>query len=172
MPHRLLELPPVFLHTVEGVILGLALGWNAMSYYAQILSERDWQRMTGPHGVAFIAVVAAVVLWLNKISSDKARSKELAEQDAKEDLRRVAEELNKEKRHAETLAASREYADSMKALAVESMKVAMKVDFTLVNLTHQLASRPCQAASFKSCDNFAHALPPLPPPPTDDTETV
>ena len=167
MPHRLLELPPVFLHSIEAIILGLALGWNTMSYYAQIISERDWQRMTGPHGVAFIAVVAAVVLWLNKISSDKSRAKELSEQDSKEDKRREAEELNKEKRHAETLAASHEYAESMKALAVESMKVTMKVDYTLTALTAQLAGRPCQAAAF-----VPRPQPPTPTPPSHDTETV
>ena len=57
--------------------------------------------------------------------------------------------MAKEKRHTETLAASAEYAYQMKALAVESMKVTMKVDYTLAQLTAQLQSRPCQASSFK-----------------------
>lgn len=149
MPHRLLDLPPVLLHTLEAIVLGLALGWNGAMYLIALISESDWQRITGPHGVAFIAVIAVVVLWLNKLSSDKARVKERAIIEEKEDARRLAEEAARELRHAESLKASREYAFQMQSLAVESMKVTMKVDHTLTELTKQLASRPCQAATLK-----------------------
>ena len=149
MPHRLFDLPPVFAHMIEAILLGLALGVNGASYVAELITEGDWQKMTGPHGGMFLLAIAVIALWLNKISDDKARAKAIASQEAKEDARRQEEELNKEKRHAETIAASAEYAYQMKALAVESMKVTMKVDHTLAQLTAQLQSRPCQASSFK-----------------------
>lgn len=149
MPHRLLDLPPFFVHALEALGLGFAFGWSLMAYYCSIISNEDWDRILGPNGVAVVAVGAVGILWFNKVSSDKERAKALKEQEAKEDARRQEEEINKEKRHAETLAASHEYAYQMKALAVESMKVTMKVDHTLSELTSQLRSRPCQAATLK-----------------------
>jgi uncharacterized membrane protein YcjF (UPF0283 family) len=160
MPHRLIDLPPVLMHTLEAVILGLALGWNGAAYLIALISESDWQRLTGPHGVAFIAVVAVVVLWLNKLSSDKARAKELATIEKKEDARRMAEEAARELRHAESLKASGEYAHSMKALAVESMKVSMRVDHTLGKLIQALSKRPCQGSLLKDLTDTPPETPP------------
>ena len=105
--------------------------------------DEDWIKITGPHGVAFIAVCAVVVLWFNKLTGEKSRSKELAAQMEREDERREAEERNKEKRHEENLAASREYAEGMKALAVESMKTTIVVNHTLKDLIKELKNRPC-----------------------------
>lgn len=149
MPQRLLDLPPMFIHTIEAVLLGALLGWNGFWYHASLISDADWNKLTGPHGVAFLAVCAVIVLWANKVLTDRHRAKDLAIQDQKEDIRREIEERNKEKRHAESLAASRDYADSIKALAVESMKVSMRVDQTLSKLVDQLKARPCQSATQK-----------------------
>lgn len=143
MPHRLHDMTSFLVHAIEAVILGIALGWNWFCYQAAIISDEDWSKITGPHGVAFIAVCAVVVLWFNKLTGEKSRSKELAAQMEREDERREAEERNKEKRHEENLAASREYAEGMKALAVESMKTTIVVNHTLKDLIKELKNRPC-----------------------------
>lgn len=132
---------------IEAIILGLALGYNGAKYMADLISEGDWGKMTGPHGGMFLLAIAVAALWFNKISSDKSRAKELAILEEKEDARRLAEEAARELRHAESLKASGDYAHSMKALAVESMKVTMMVNNSLRDLTKELASRPCRAAT-------------------------
>lgn len=150
------------MHAIEAILLGLAVGYHGARYLGTLISEGDWQKMTGPHGGMFLLAIAVVALWLNKVSGDKARAKAIAIQDEKEDKRRLEEEANKEKRHAETLAASHEYAYQMKALAVESMKVTMKVDHTLAELTKELSSRPCQAAKFLPVPPIPSPTPPHP----------
>lgn len=138
MPLRLLVIPQFLCNAVEAVILGAALGWNTFWLHASLISDDDWAKITGPHGVAFIAVVAVIVLWINKIGADKTRASELAEHDRKEDVRREQEEIAKEKRHQENLKSTKAYAEEMQKLAVESMKVTMKVEHTLSKLVSQL----------------------------------
>lgn len=152
MPLRLLAaVPQSFVQLAEAVFLGAAFGWNTFWFHAALISDADWSKITGPHGVAFIAVCAVIVLWSNKMLSDRnrakelaahdrTRAKELAEHDIKEDKRREQEEINKEKRHAESLAAAQKYAESVQALSVESMKVTMKVEHTLSRLIEHLGS--------------------------------
>jgi len=137
MPHRLLDMPPIN-HFIEAAILGLALGWNAFSFHLASISDEDWSKITGPNGVAFVAVMAVVVLWITRIGDAK-----------KEDQRRAKEEESREKRHAELVATNRENAESLKALTVESMKIGIKVEHSLAEMAQQIAGRPCQAAIFK-----------------------
>jgi hypothetical protein len=124
------------------MIDGIAL--SGLSFLA-IISETDWSRITGPHGVAFVAIAAVIVLWASGIRKDK-----------REDERRTKEENAREGRHSESIAIQKDNAEKLVALTVENIKACGHVtqaihsmDRTIQQLTHELGDRPCQALTFR-----------------------
>ena len=109
-----------------------------LSFFA-IISETDWQRITGPHGVAFVAIAAVIVLWVSGMRKDK-----------REDERRVKEEQNREKRHSESLLMQGENAKRLMELTVEGIKAQGMVAMALRDLKTALDGRPCGIASMKT----------------------
>ena len=65
---------------LQGCLWGILAIYNGAAAMLAVISEADWERITGPHGVAFIAVVAVVVLWANGIATRKAEDKRRAEE--------------------------------------------------------------------------------------------
>lgn len=133
MPHRLfVHLDTAVSQFIEGTILLLAGIGTGCNYLIAILSEEDWSKLTGPHGVAFLAVIAVIVLWGNGIRREK-----------QEEKRRVDEEIRRERRHTETLNLQRENSNKLIELTGESIKSNAYVTAAITALTKELESRPC-----------------------------
>lgn len=135
MPHRLLQ--PAFTNLVEGLVLTFLATFNGTVALLEMISEGDWTRINGPHGVAFIAVCAVIVLWLRSVTKEK-----------NEDKRRTREEMSREARNAELLAALKESNESNKSLTVESIVAQGKsaqaigrMERTIQHQTNELCER-------------------------------
>ena len=148
-----------FLHSaagtlIEGIILAAIAAVNGCKLIATVVSESDWQKITGPHAFLFGLIIAVIVLW----NSARIREKN-------ENNRRATEAEAREKHHAETLAIQKENSEKLMALTAESIKAhgmaigAIKsIDRTIIALTDELSEHPCLlGATFK----------PTPPPDKD-----
>lgn len=117
---------------LEGFLLALIACYKGGIIVGLIISDTDWSKITGPHGVAFLAVIAVIVLWGNGLRRER-----------NEELRRSNEEIRREKRHAETIAMQRENSDKLIALTAKSIKAQAHVTASIDHLARELNSRPC-----------------------------
>lgn len=124
---------------IEGAILVSLATINGIKLLANLISEADWQKATGPYAFLFGLIIAVIVLW----NSARIREKN-------ENNRRAAEAIAREKHHAETIALQKENADRLMALTAESIKAhGMAVgaissfDRTIKDLTDELSEHPC-----------------------------
>ncbi len=136
-------------HAIEGTML---LIFSVVA----LISEQDWGRLLGPHGVAVAALMAVVALWLGNIRDKRILREDLESRERREENRRAVEEASREKRHTESIRIQRENADKLIALTVENIKAAAhvtasieSVDRTIQTLADELKDRPCQAIGFK-----------------------
>ncbi len=143
MPLRYIAQSQTFQNIVEGSILSM------LSVFA-IISETDWQRVTGPHGVAFVAIAAVIVLWGSGIRDKNRLRKETEARENREEERRIREEANREKRHAESLLMQGENAKRLMELTVEGIKAQGMVATALRDLKTALDGRPCGVAAMKT----------------------
>jgi len=65
---------------LQGCLWGILAIYNGAAAMLAVISEADWNRALGPHGVAFISIVAVIVLWANGIATRKAEDKRRAEE--------------------------------------------------------------------------------------------
>ena len=141
---------------LEGITLAGLAAWQGGQAVAVAISEQDWQKAFGPNGVAFVAVIAVVVLW-GALLTFIHRSKKDSELRRKEELEaRANEDAARERRHKEIMDLQNKNGSDLKDLTAESIKANMRGTFAvetlaknLQALTCDLADRPCQAAAFK-----------------------
>jgi hypothetical protein len=127
-------------YAIEGLFFAMIGIYQFASITSTAIAEQDWQKIFGPNGVAFIAVCATVVLWLNGLKREK-----------NEEKRRDREELSREKRHLEMTALHQGNANKLMELTAESIKshgmsvaAISRMDRTIQALTEELKGRPCQ----------------------------
>ena len=116
MPHRIPLVTQTLGFIFEAIALGFLTVWQGLSAIASLISNEDWDRITGPHGVAFVACAACLVLWLNAVNRDR-----------KEDKRRIAEDAAKERRHEDSIRALNLYSEKVMGIAVDTAKTNMHV---------------------------------------------
>jgi hypothetical protein len=124
----------------------LAIWQGAESVYLGIV-ESDWSKLTGPHGVAFAAVIAVIVLWgalLGYIS--KSRKEELAA--------RAKDDAAGERRHIEMRDTQAAHAERLIQLTAQSITANINGTHALETLsrnmqylTAEIKDRPCHTIS-------------------------
>lgn len=149
MPYRTAA-ANVVITILEGILFGsLALYHGVIS----IFSDADWEKVTGPHGVAFISLLAVVVLW------NQGRIRE-----RNENRRRREEMVAREMQHDQTISLQKENAERLCALTAENIKAAgmtaaelgkmLKASESLSHevrgLAEAVAKNPCHATTFKN----------------------
>jgi uncharacterized membrane protein YcjF (UPF0283 family) len=150
MPHRIINLiDNTAMQILEGIVLACIAMVSGAEYVAALFSNSDWERITGPHGVAFLAVTACIVLWVTSLRREKEIAKNEAKRDAAEQILRTEEESRRERRHSETLAMQKENSDKLIGLTAESIKAQIHVTTAIQALSKQLDSRPCGLAELK-----------------------
>ena len=100
---------------IQGILWGMLALYNGASALLAVITEADWNRALGPHGVAFLAVIAVVVLWGNGIATRKA-----------EDKRRAEEIASANASRAELLSALKESIDGNHELTKQCIKAIEK----------------------------------------------
>jgi hypothetical protein len=125
MPHRLDAFTLTLSQICELALLGVLAVWQGGAALGTAIAKEDWKEITGPNGVAYISVLACIVLWWTFVSNQKQTRKDNLEREIKEDARIKAEDEAKERRHTEQLAASKAAADDVKALTVEAIKAQL-----------------------------------------------
>lgn len=101
MPHRIHYISTLCSHIIEGAILaGLAIIQGA-GWIASLLTESDWERMTGAHGVAFVSTIAAIVLWGTFIATMRRVRLDALEREVRErkDRKERFDELRESNEH-------------------------------------------------------------------------
>jgi len=141
MPHRAFA-HNVACHLFEVIGLAFLLAWQGFSAGLAIISDADWAKITGPHGLVFVLIIGLCVVWAKSCRDDVAR----------------------ERRHKETLVAQEEHfaallslnsktAQDLKDLTIQSIKAQMMATAATVDLRKELAGRPCgirDSATFKT----------------------
>ena len=124
-----------FAGVAEASILAVLAVKSGYTYLSAAIGDDDWSKITGPHGVAFIAVIAVIVLWFNGLRREK-----------NEEKRREKEELNREKRHSESIALQRENSKTLIDLNIQGIKAQGHAAGEIRALRKELEGRPCGVA--------------------------
>ena len=88
----------------------------------EAISQSDWARLTGEHGAIFVLSIVGLAFWGKSHKDDKSK---------------IKEDLARERRHAEALAASdrhfgllmemnKQNADDLKDLSIQSIKANLR----------------------------------------------
>jgi len=144
MTPKYAHLQSLFTHIAEGTVLtSLAVWQGAQSFYLG-LTESDWSKLTGPHGVAFAAVIAVIVLWAALLAYiSKSRKEELAA--------RTVEDAARERRHIELMNTQTAHAEKLIELTSQSITANINGTHAIETLsrnmqclTMEIKDRPCQ----------------------------
>jgi type VI protein secretion system component VasK len=154
MPHRLIVAP--LQNVLEFAVVSLGV---VVATVDGLIDDKSWERITGKSGALFVLSVVLLVVWnANRLSGKRAAVREEARRKAEAADRR-AEAAATEVRHKETMAMQERNAQKLMDLTVENIKAGARathaiesMDSNIVRLTMELSDRPCQAATFKPCD--------------------
>ena len=138
MPPRIHIVSSALYHAIEGGVLGLLALTNGVQYLVGVISESDWQRITGPHAFLFGLIIAVLVLWNSGRVREANEKKRQERQEILENERREKEEKARDDRHAELVKTQRENAESLKALTVESIKAVAKSTHAIETLDRNI----------------------------------
>ena len=159
MPHRIHFVTTCFSHMVEGSVLAFLTGTQGMFALLDALSAEDWGRITGPHGVAFVACFSTLVLWgtfvtlIRRVRLDALakETRDRADAHAREERERVdrAEHFktlhDSNKENVERLI---ELTEKHQKLTVEAAKVDMRVAHSISQLETAIL---VMSENFSSC---------------------
>lgn len=130
--------------------------WQGIAAAIAAISEGDWAKLTGPHGVAFVSVVAVIVLW-GALLAYISRTNKREETRRKEELAaRKVEDEARERRHVEIMTTQGHNAQKLIDLTAQSIAANINGTHAIQMLSHDIQTmtndlkvRPCQAATFK-----------------------
>ena len=159
MPHRLLTLQAALSHLIEGAILAVLTGSQFGLALVDAITTQDWERLTGPHGVAFVACMATLVLWATLVAIVHRFRKDSAAKEARDRadaLAREERERADRKEHFDELRnANKENVERLldltekhQRLTVEAAKVDMRVAHSISQLETAISS---MSDNFSSC---------------------
>jgi len=145
MPHRLHPVLQATNFLFEGILYFVIAAKSGLSLIGNLISDSDWDKITGEHGVIFLLLCVLIVNWNN------ARIRE-----RNENRRQAAASLLLDKRHTEALDLQRDYTDAVRKIQEASIRsttrVAIAVDLLSENLKAQtiaLKDCPFRAEDFK-----------------------
>lgn len=159
MPHRLPLISYTFANLCEFTALVSLAVLQGVHAVVNVLTEADWQKAFGPNGVAFVSVLATIILWGTFLRYQGQQRKDNIAREAREDARRDKEGEARERRHNDLIASNAKNAEDLKALTVESIKAQMIVaneskahannaqllSINIHNLCELLKKSPCLA---------------------------
>jgi hypothetical protein len=125
MPYRLSSILFHPLAVVADVVmLGFLAVWQGM---ATLISNDDWSRITGPHGLVFVLIIGLIVVWTKSVRDDAARE------------RRHRETIKTQQDHFNALLELNEKtADDLKVLTVASTKAQMSATNAIISMDHNI----------------------------------
>ena len=106
MPHRIQLIELGLFHIIQGAILASVFAWNGTKAIFLALTESDWTRMMGPHGVAAVCILAVSILWATLVTYI------------------VKAERRAARFHVESIGLYRENAESLKEMIYEQFKAS------------------------------------------------
>ena len=98
------------------------------------ITESDWSKLIGPYGGYFLSLIMLLLF----IRRDNRNRKDATK-------RLESEELNRERRHKESLEIQRDNSKSLMELNIKQIEAQHAVSVAMTGLTQELRSRPCQA---------------------------
>jgi len=135
---------PIASNFLEGSILGFIAMFNGTVAVTEAITDKDWLRLTGQHGVIFVLTVVGLAFWAKSIRDEKSRAKE---DEARE--RRHMESLDASEKHFQMLTTmNKQNAEDLKEVSIESIKAQMEGTSAIKALTKELAGRPCGMTKF------------------------
>lgn len=126
-----------FQEVCQGALLTFLALYNGAAAVVGVITETDWNRMTGPHGVAFIAVIAVIGLWVDRKVEKRGEQK-----------RRDKEDEAKEKRNQDLIDALKQLTESNHGLTeraittiAESKAAIITLDRNIQRLTIEVSDK-------------------------------
>lgn len=118
---------------IDVTLLGVLALWQGIT---ALISEDDWSKITGPHGLVFVLIIGLIVVWTKSVRDDAARE------------RRHRESIKTQEDHFNSLLTlNAKTADDLKILTVASTKAQMNstnaiisMDRNIILLTNELSN--------------------------------
>lgn len=159
MPNRFIPLPDILSHLVEGFLLAILTGSQFGLAMLDAISTQDWERLTGPHGVAFVACLSTMVLWGTLVAFVHRFRKDAAAKEARDRADALAREererADRSDHFNELRTANKENVERLldltekhQRLTVEAAKVDMRVAHSISNLESAITTL---SENFSSC---------------------
>ena len=157
MPHRIQEASSMLYHFIEGGILAFLLVLQSRSTLSTLLSDKDWERLSGTAGLSFASTIAVIVLWAAFLAfihrtysrDDKRRKEDISREDARreEELELRKEELkSKDEHYKEIMILQRQNTEEILRLNSEVIKahqISVATNAEVAKALKKWASRPC-----------------------------
>lgn len=124
MLYRILLTCSPVANLIDGATLYFLAGYQA---YFAFISDNDWAKITGPHGLVFVLVVGLIVIWTKSLRDDAARE------------RRHREAISSQEEHFKLLINLNEKAtEDLKVLTVASTKAQMSATNAIISMDHNI----------------------------------
>lgn len=152
MPHRIHLANMALDQLIVGIIYVGALCNQAALAVMDFFSERDWDRLMGPHGLAVACLIALVIQWNTGRVAERNKDRRANEDREAANRRHIADAATMDERHKETITMQERNAEKLADLTAESIKASMIVTTTCADLRRSndelkavILSSPCIA---------------------------
>jgi len=133
-------------HAIEGGILSILFVFQSRSLLATLLSDKDWERLSGTAGLSFASTIAVMVLWVAFLAFIH-RTYKRDDIRRREDMdMRKAELAAKDRHHNEVLALQEKNSDKILALNAEVIKahqISISTNAEVARALRSWKKRPC-----------------------------
>ena len=157
MPHRLLPIHAALSHLLEGAILAVLTGSQMGLAMLDAITSQDWERLTGPHGVAFVACLSTMVLWGTMVAMVHRFRKDSTAKEARDRadaLAREEREREDRKAHFEELRTSnKENVERLLHLTEQHQKLTVEAATIDMRVSHSISK--LETAISNLSDNFS-----------------
>jgi hypothetical protein len=118
-------------HVFEGAVLSAFAAYQGSRAYMAEISDKDWDRMTGPHALAFAAVTAVLVLWATLVGYIYRSAKEQKKQ-------KILDDAATDKRHQDQLEQQREAFEALTDIHTKTVEGLIKSNHAIEKLAKNI----------------------------------
>lgn len=99
-------------------MLGMLAAYNGTM---AVISDSDWEKLTGPHALVFGVVIAVGILWFTLIKVVGAYHKRMVAREKTEAERQARDDEARERRHKEAMEMQSSFHEKMLKVSTESI---------------------------------------------------
>jgi hypothetical protein len=148
MPYRLALTGDIFSRCIECSILSLLAVCQGLEVFASVITENDWEKLTGPHALAFASTIATLVLWatgvvvVRRLRLDSLAREARDRKDALE--REIRDRSDRAKWFRDLMESNREFSNKLESICNANHEVILtssRTDMKVAEAIHSLETQ-------------------------------